>query len=41
VPLSATSSGAGKPVRFVIGVTAAKRLLADPKRVRYRYSGLR
>jgi hypothetical protein len=41
VPLSAMSSGAGKPVRFVIGVTAAKRLLADPKRVRYRYSGLR
>src|SRR6266487_1304067 len=40
VPLSATSSGAGKPVRFVIGPTAAKRLLADPKLVRFRYSGL-
>lgn len=39
-PLSATSSGAGKPVRFVIGPTAAKRLLADPKLVRFRYSGL-
>jgi hypothetical protein len=41
VPLSATSSGAGKPVRFVIGPTAARRLLADPKLVRFRYSGLR
>jgi hypothetical protein len=41
VPLSATSSGAGKPVRFVIGPTAARRLLANPKLVRFRYSGLR
>ena len=41
VPLSATTSGAGKPVRFVIGPTAARRLLADPGRVRYRYTGLR
>jgi hypothetical protein len=40
VPLSATSAGAGAPVRFVIGPTAAKRLLADPKLVRFRYSGL-
>src|SRR6266516_6413688 len=40
VPLSATSSGAGKPVRFVVGPTAAKRLLTDPKLVRFRYSGL-
>jgi Domain of unknown function (DUF4430) len=41
VPLSATSSGAGKPVRFVIGPTAARRLLADPKLAHFRYSGLR
>ena len=41
VPLSATSKGAGAPVRFVIGPTAARRLLADPKLVRFRYSGLR
>jgi hypothetical protein len=41
VPLSATSSGAGAPVRFVLGPSAARRLLADPRRVRYRYSGLR
>jgi hypothetical protein len=41
VPLSATSKGAGAPVRFVIGPTAARRLLADPKRVRFRYSGVR
>jgi Domain of unknown function (DUF4430) len=41
VPLTATSSGAGAPVRFVIGPSAARRLLADPKLVRYRYSGLR
>lgn len=40
VPLSATSKEAGAPVRFVIGPTAARRLLADPKRVRFRYSGL-
>jgi hypothetical protein len=40
VPLSATASAAGGPVRFVIGPTAARRLLADPKRVRFRYSGL-
>jgi uncharacterized protein DUF4430 len=41
VPLSATGKGAGSPVRFVIGPTAARRLLADPKLVRFRYSGLR
>jgi hypothetical protein len=41
VPLSATSKGAGQPTRFVIGPTAARRLLADPKLVRFRYSGLR
>jgi hypothetical protein len=41
VPLSATGKSAGAPVRFVIGPTAARRLLADPKRVRFRYSGLR
>jgi hypothetical protein len=41
VPLSATTSEAGSPVRFVIGPTAARRLLAEPKLVRYRYSGLR
>ena len=41
VPLSATTKGAGEPVRFVIGPTAARRLLADPKLVRFRYSGLR
>jgi hypothetical protein len=41
VPLSATASDAGAPVRFVIGPSAARRLLSDPKRVRFRYSGLR
>ncbi len=41
VPPSATSKGAGQPARFVIGPTAARRLLADPKLVRFRYSGLR
>ena len=41
VPLSATSSGPGAPARFVIGPAAARRLLADPKLVRFRYSGLR
>ena len=41
VPLSATSKGAGQPARFVIGPTAARRLLADPKLVRFRFSGLR
>lgn len=41
VPLTATSKGAGEPVRFVLGPTAARRLLADRKRVRYRYSGVR
>jgi hypothetical protein len=41
VPLSATSKGAGQPARFVIGPTAARRLLAHPKLVRFRYSGLR
>ena len=41
VPLSATTERAGAPVRFVIGPKAARRLLADPKLVRFRYSGLR
>jgi hypothetical protein len=41
VPLFATSKGAGQPARFVIGPTAARRLLADTKLVRFRYSGLR
>jgi hypothetical protein len=41
VPLSATTKGAGSPARFVIGPTAARRLLADPKLVRFRYTGLR
>jgi hypothetical protein len=41
VPLSATAKGAGEPVRFVLGPTAAHRLLEDPKRIRFRYSGLR
>ena len=41
VPLSATAPAAGAPVRFVIGPTATRRLLADPGRVRDRYSGLR
>ncbi len=41
VPLSATTQAAGAPVRFVIGPTAARRLLADPERVRFSYSGLR
>jgi len=41
VPLSASAPAAGAPVRFVIGPTAARRLLADPERVRFRYSGLR
>jgi hypothetical protein len=41
VPFSATTERAGGPVRFVVGPTAARRLLANPARVRYRYSGLR
>ncbi|HWH54506.1 MAG TPA: DUF4430 domain-containing protein [Gaiellaceae bacterium] len=41
VPLSATTDGPGKPVRFVLGPTAARRLLSDRKLVRYRYTGLR
>jgi hypothetical protein len=41
VPLSATAAAAGAPVRFTMGPTAARRLLADPGRVRFRYSGLR
>jgi Domain of unknown function (DUF4430) len=39
--LSATAEGAGAPVRFVIGPAAARRLLANPELVRFRYSGLR
>jgi Domain of unknown function (DUF4430) len=41
VPFSATAKGAGAPVRFVIGPTAARRLVANPKRARFRYEGLR
>jgi Domain of unknown function (DUF4430) len=41
VPLSATTREAGAPVRFVIGPSAARRLVADPERARFRYSGLR
>jgi hypothetical protein len=41
VPLTATGKGAGQPVRFVIGPSAARRLLADRRLVRFRYSGLR
>ena len=41
VPLSATTNGAGAPVRFTLGPSAARRLIANPKLVRYRYSGLR
>jgi hypothetical protein len=41
VPFTATTKGAGAPVRFVIGPTAARRLLADRGLVRFRYSGLR
>jgi hypothetical protein len=41
VPLAATTKGPGEPVRFVIGPTAARRLLADRKHVRFRYAGLR
>jgi Domain of unknown function (DUF4430) len=40
VPLSATTKGAGEPVRFVIGPTAARRLISNPKLVRFRYTGL-
>jgi hypothetical protein len=40
VPLSATTKGAGEPVRFVIGPTAARRLLSNRELVRYRYSGV-
>jgi hypothetical protein len=41
VPLSATTERAGAPVRFVLGPTAARRLLASPSLVRFRYAGLR
>jgi hypothetical protein len=41
VPFSATAKGAGDPVRFVIGPTAARRLIENPKRARFRYEGLR
>jgi hypothetical protein len=40
VPLTAESKGAGEPARFVIGPSAARRLIADPKLVRFRYTGL-
>jgi Domain of unknown function (DUF4430) len=41
VPFSATTSRAGAPVRFVLGPRAARRLLEDVGRARFRYSGLR
>jgi Domain of unknown function (DUF4430) len=41
VPLSATTSRPGAPVRFVLGPAAARRLLEDPASARYRYSGLK
>ena len=41
VSLSATTKSAGGTVRFVVGAAAARRLLADPKLARFRYSGLR
>ena len=41
VPFSATTENAGDPVRFVLGPTAARRLLANRKLARFRYSGLR
>jgi Domain of unknown function (DUF4430) len=41
VPLQATTKGAGDPVRFIVGPKAARRILADRKAVRFRYSGLR
>ena len=41
VPFSAIAPEAGGPVRFTIGVKAARRLLADPKLARFRYEGLR
>ena len=40
VPFSATTSKPGAPVRFVLGPRAARRLLEDPSRAHYRYSGL-
>jgi Domain of unknown function (DUF4430) len=40
VPFSATTKNAGDPVRFVLGPTAARRLLANRKLARFRYSGL-
>jgi hypothetical protein len=40
VPLSAQTKGAGDPVRFVIGPSAARRLIANPKLARFRYTGL-
>jgi hypothetical protein len=40
VPLTATTKNAGDPVRFVLGPTAARRLLSDRRLVRFRYSGL-
>jgi hypothetical protein len=40
VPLTAETKGPGEPVRFVIGRTAARRLIENPKLVRFRYAGL-
>jgi Domain of unknown function (DUF4430) len=39
-PFTATATSAGAPVRFVIGVSAARRLLKNPKLARFRYAGL-
>jgi hypothetical protein len=40
VPLTAEAKGAGEPVRFVIGRSAARRLIENPKLARFRYAGL-
>jgi hypothetical protein len=40
VPLTAQAKGAGEPVRFVIGRSAARRLIENPKLARFRYTGL-
>jgi Domain of unknown function (DUF4430) len=39
-PFTATGSAAGEPVRFVIGIRDARRLLKNSKLARFRYSGL-
>lgn len=40
VPLTAETKGPGEPVRFVIGRTAARKLIENPKAARFRYTGL-